>query len=99
MPGRMDSEGTSELAYPMSLLLNPQVPSRDVSYAWGIEHSRSVNVPVSLRTRRNCFLIRWSLTEKLAMPGGMDSERTSELAYPAKLLLNPLGPEREVSYA
>ena len=33
------------------------------------------------------------------MPRGMDSERTSELAYPAKLLLNPLVPEREVSYA
>ena len=32
------------------------------------------------------------------MPGGMDCERTSELAYPAKLLLNPLVPEREVSY-
>ena len=29
----------------------------------------------------------------------MDSERTSELAYPAKLVLNPLLPEREVSYA
>ena len=33
------------------------------------------------------------------MPGGMDSKRTSELAYLAKLLLNLLVPEREVSYA
>ena len=33
------------------------------------------------------------------MPGGMDSERTSELAYPVELLLNPLVPGREVSYA
>ena len=65
----------------------------------GIEHSTSVNVPVSLRTRRNWFLIRWSLREKLAMPEGIDSERTSELAYPAKLVLNPLVPESEVSYA
>ena len=65
----------------------------------GIEPSRSVNVPVSLRTRRNWFLIHWFLREKLAMPGGIDSERTSELAYPAKLVLNPLVPGREVSYA
>ena len=27
------------------------------------------------------------------------SERTSELAYPATLVLNPLSPGREVSYA
>ena len=33
------------------------------------------------------------------MSGEMDSERTSELAYPAKLLLNPLVPKRKVSYA
>ena len=33
------------------------------------------------------------------MPGGIDSERTRELAYPAKLLHNPLVPQREVSYA
>ena len=33
------------------------------------------------------------------MARGMDSERTSELAYPVKLLLNPLVPVREVSYA
>ena len=78
MPGGMDCERTSELAYPAKLLLNPLVSEREVSYPRG-------NVPVSLRTRRNCFLIRWFLKEKLAMPGGIDSERTSELAYPAKL--------------
>ena len=40
------------------------------------------------------------------MPAGIegnralfDSERTSELAYPATLVLNPLSPGREVSYA
>ena len=40
------------------------------------------------------------------MPGGIegnrvliDSERTSELAYPATLVLNPPSPGREVSYA
>ena len=33
------------------------------------------------------------------MPGGMDSERTSVLTYPATLAPNPLSPEREVSYA
>ena len=38
----------------------------------GIEHSSSVNVPVS-----------W---------------RINELSYPAKLLVNPLVSEREVSY-
>ena len=65
----------------------------------GIEPSRSVNVPVSLHTWRNWFLIHWFLREKLAMPGGTDSERTGELAYPSKLLLNPLVPVREVSYA
>ena len=51
-----------------------------------IEPSRSVNIPVRLCTRQNFFLIRSSLSEKLAMPGDMNSERTSELAYPAKLL-------------
>ena len=65
----------------------------------GMEHSKPMNVPVSLHTRRNCFLICWFLREKLAMPRGMDSEHTSELAYWAKLLLNPLVTEREVSYA
>ena len=48
------------------------------------------HVPVRMCTRRNCLFIRWFLREKLAMPGGMDSERTNELAYLAKLLLNPL---------
>ena len=31
------------------------------------------------------------------MPKGMDSERTSVLAYPAKLVLNPLVLRRDVS--
>ena len=64
----------------------------------GIEHSWLANIPVSLRTCRNSFLNRWFLREELAMPGGMTSEHTSELVYMAKLLLNPLVPEREVSY-
>ena len=33
------------------------------------------------------------------MPEEMDSERTSELAYLTKLVLNLLVPERDVSYA
>ena len=56
------------------------------------------NILVSVRTRRNCS-IHWFPREKLAMPRGMDSERTSELTSLAKLLLNQLVPEREVSYA
>ena len=61
----------------------------------GIEHSLPVNVPVSLRTWRNCFLIHWFLREKLAMLGGNVpvSLRTGETAS------NPLVPKREVRYA
>ena len=33
------------------------------------------------------------------MPGGMDSERTSEACVPGETASNPLVPETEVSYA
>ena len=65
----------------------------------GIEQSLPVKVLVSLRTWRNDFLIRWFLREQLAIPVGIESEHTSKLGYPVKLLLNLLVPEREVSYA
>ena len=42
----------------------------------GIEHSLPVNVPVSLRTRRNYFLIHWFLGERLAMPRGIEHSRS-----------------------
>ena len=35
MPGEIDSERTSELAYPAKLVLNPLVLGREVSDAWG----------------------------------------------------------------
>ena len=53
---KMDSEHTSELAYLAKLLFNPLVPKRDLNYACGIEHSRSVNVPVSLCIQRGTRL-------------------------------------------
>ena len=80
MPGGIDSERTSKLTYPAKPLQIRRFLREKLAMPGGIEHSRSVNVPVRLRTWRNCFLIRWFLREKLAMPGGMDCERTSEFA-------------------
>ena len=58
--------------------------------------------PVSLRTRRPWILIHSALGEvsyTWRNRALIASERTSELAYPATVVLNSFSPVREVSYA
>ena len=76
----IESERTSELAYPATLVLYPLIAEERLAMPRGIEHPLPVNIPVSLRTRRHWFLIHSVLGEKLTMPGEMEHERTSEFA-------------------
>ena len=62
------SEHTSKFLYRPTMVINSFSPLKEVSDAWGIEHSLPLNIPVSLQTRRPWFLIHSALGERLAIP-------------------------------